>query len=150
MAIHLAPQIVKVTCLTRFLHSVVKVGESPAQEASKRGGVHLIKKLRQTEPSSEATRPNVPYSSHLCVSLPFLLQLPTWLWTQGKGPFHLPNYLVGSNEHMDTRRGSLSPSFLLSWLSSGGVYRPERGAGHGCRASPPGTSHPAGPVTLPN
>ena len=54
---------------------VVKVGEGPAQEASRRRAVHLIKKLRETERSSEAKRPNDPCSPQPRFSLPFLLQL---------------------------------------------------------------------------
>ena len=51
-----------------------------------------------------------------------------------------------SNGHMDKKHGShgvdphrsyLSPSCLRGWLSSSGVYQPERVAGHGSRASPP-------------
>ena len=59
----------------KISEKVVKVGEGPAQEASRRGAIHLVKKLRETERSSEAKRPNVPCSSQPHFSLPFLLQL---------------------------------------------------------------------------
>ena len=66
-------------------YGVVKVGEGPAKEASRRGAVHLIHKLRETERllqgkvskggESESKRPKVPFSSRPRFSLLFLHQL---------------------------------------------------------------------------